>query len=411
MEQVAQLNISEQDWLSEPLQEILNILNDAATNAGFDRGALIVGGAVRNCILSKGVNDVDLATIFPPSEVLPLLGDRGVRTLPTGIDHGTITAVLRKEKFELTTLRKDVGTDGRHADVEYTRSWAQDARRRDFTMNALYMDVEGNIYDPLGQGYEDAKAGRVLFVGDPNTRIKEDYLRILRFFRIWGSYGIGDIDAAGLNACLQNLGGLSKLSKERIASEFVKILLAERAEDVLSLLFKHKILSEYLGETQDLPRFKRLMDAQARFKCDDVTARLFLASGDNSALLGQYPALLFLPKPQKKMLTSIVQMQAHEWGEDIPALKRAMYFYGQDAVIQSLLIDISKKPSIDFDALEALVEFIRGWDVPECPVSGDDLKSHGLPEGRILGEKLEALEKQWLDSDFTLSKDDLLAEI
>lgn len=404
-----QLDIAGQEWNSEPLKQVMEVLSAMAVDAGFDQGALIVGGAVRNSILKKNVHDIDIATIFPPSEVLHMLGERGIRALPTGIDHGTVTAVIRKHKFELTTLRKDVDTDGRHAEVEYTRSWSEDARRRDFTMNALYMDLDGNVYDPLGQGVEDTKAGLVRFVGDADTRIKEDYLRVLRFFRFWGSYGSGEISDEGLSACLANLGGLEKLSKERIASEFVKILLSDRADEVLTLMSKHKILPGYWDkESMDVECFRRLAEVQKHFDDVDVTARLYVIGRCDPQLIADYPALLFLTKEQKRLLARISDMQSHELEEDVHSIKVAVYRYGREAVLQSLYIMSSDKNDFDFNTLKPLVDFVKGWDIPAFPLSGEDLKEKGVPEGPELGKKLKQAEDKWLESEFVLTKESLI---
>ncbi|MCB1559266.1 MAG: CCA tRNA nucleotidyltransferase, partial [Alphaproteobacteria bacterium] len=185
-----------------------------------------VGGCVRNALLGEVIGDIDLATSLPPQNVTERLLKNGIKSIPTGIQHGTVTAVINGKSYEITTLRIDMDTDGRHASVTFSADWQEDAKRRDFTMNALYADMDGHVYDPLGSGISDLKQRKVKFVGDPYLRIKEDYLRILRFFRFHTQYGKGRINAKGYRACLDLKDGLKSLSKERVTQELSKILLS-----------------------------------------------------------------------------------------------------------------------------------------------------------------------------------------
>ena len=209
-------------------------LNEADTKAVMDAlqaeggAARFVGGSVRNALMGEPVSDVDIATTATPEKAKALLEAKGVKVVPTGIDHGTITAVTSTRHFEITTLRVDVATDGRRADVAFTDDWVEDAKRRDFTMNALYCDADGTVHDPLG-GLDDLKARRVRFIGDPHERIREDYLRILRFFRFHAWYGKGEPDDAGLRACAEEKEGLRQLSGERVRDELFKIRWRRRA--------------------------------------------------------------------------------------------------------------------------------------------------------------------------------------
>lgn len=204
----------------------------ALTKAGGEGAARFVGGCVRDTLLGRDTRepDLDIATRLTPDQVMESLAAQGLRVEPTGLDHGTVTAVAFGRPFEITTLRKDVETDGRRAVVAFTSDWAEDAARRDFTMNALYADPDGRVHDPTGQGLADAVAGRVIFVGDPDTRIREDYLRILRFFRFLAHYGEGAPDPAALEACSRHAGQLARLSAERIAKEVLKLLAAPDRE-------------------------------------------------------------------------------------------------------------------------------------------------------------------------------------
>ena len=220
-----------------------------------------VGGAVRNTLLGLPVAEVDLATTALPETVIALARGADLKAVPTGIEHGTVTVVANGVPFEVTTLRRDVETFGRHATVAFTEDWQEDARRRDFTLNALYAGSDGELFDPLG-GYADLAAGRVRFIGDAEARIKEDYLRILRFFRFNAYYGKGPLDAAGLAACVQLRAGLDQLSAERVAGELRKLLVAPQAVRAVEALFDYGLLTQLLGGVPRLLRFARLVAAE-----------------------------------------------------------------------------------------------------------------------------------------------------
>ncbi len=220
-----------------------------------------VGGAVRDTLLGLKVAEVDLATTALPEKVIALARGADLKAVPTGIEHGTVTVVANGVPFEVTTLRRDVETFGRHAVVAFTQDWQEDARRRDFTLNALYAGSDGELFDPLG-GYGDLAAGRVRFIGDAEARIKEDYLRILRFFRFNAYYGKGPLDAAGLAACVRLRAGLDQLSAERVAGELRKLLVAPQATRAVEALFDYGLLTQLLGGVPRLVRFERLVAAE-----------------------------------------------------------------------------------------------------------------------------------------------------
>ncbi len=221
-----------------------------------------VGGAVRDALLGLEVTDVDFATTAVPEKVMARARGAGLKAIPTGLAHGTVTVVADGTAFEVTTLRRDVETFGRHATVAFTQDWAEDAQRRDFTLNALYAEADGTLYDPL-HGYEDLAAGRVRFIGDARARIEEDYLRILRFFRFNAYYGRGPLDEDGLAACVRARAGLAQLSAERIWAELKRILVAPRAEAGIAALFDYGLLSDVLGGAPRLGRLARLIAIEA----------------------------------------------------------------------------------------------------------------------------------------------------
>lgn len=233
--------------------------------------ARFVGGCVRNALLGAPVGDVDIATDEIPERAMELLAARDIRVIPTGLDHGTVTAVIGGRTFEITTLRIDVATHGRYADVAFTEDWVADAKRRDFTINALYADADGRVYDPLG-GQADLEARRVRFIGDAVARIREDYLRILRFFRFHAHYGRGEPDGEALKACAQEKQGLTQLSGERVRDELLKIAAADEAAVAFRLMAACGILPVVLPEARSLERFERLVDIEAAqlFVCDPV---------------------------------------------------------------------------------------------------------------------------------------------
>jgi poly(A) polymerase len=236
-------------WLRAPhAAAVLDALQAAGGEGRF------VGGCVRNALLGSPVDDLDMATALTPPEVIAALGRAGIRVVPTGVEHGTVTAVLDHRPIEVTTLRRDVETDGRRALVAFTTDWAEDAARRDFRLNALYADRTGQVFDPVGGGVEDARAGRIVFVGDPEVRIREDYLRILRFFRFRAWYGHGLPDAAALEACGRLAEGLRTLSAERVGKELLKLLAAPDPREAVELMVRSGVLQRLLPPALNLAR-------------------------------------------------------------------------------------------------------------------------------------------------------------
>ena len=246
-------SLKDAEWLKRP--ETARVFA-ALEESGVETRA--VGGAVRDTLLGLPVSEIDLATTARPDQVMALARTAGLKAVPTGIEHGTVTVIANGVPFEVTTLRRDVETFGRHATIAFTEDWEEDARRRDFTLNALYAGSDGAVFDPLG-GYADLVAGRVRFIGDAEARIKEDYLRILRFFRFNAYYGKGPFDPEGLQAAVRLRAGLDQLSAERVAAEFRRLLVAPQAMRAVEALFDYGLLSGLLGSVPRLERFKRLI--------------------------------------------------------------------------------------------------------------------------------------------------------
>ena len=275
------------EWMREA--STLRLMGVLAKDGGDAR---FVGGVVRNTLLGLAVKDIDIATPLPPDEVMRRLKRANIRAVPTGIDHGTITAIVDGRPFEVTTLRRDVSTDGRHATVTYTTDWREDAARRDFTINALYASADGEIFDYHG-GFADLAQGRVRFIGDARARIREDYLRILRLFRFHAWYGKGDIDPDALNAVAHEKAGLAKLSGERIQQEFLRLLEAANPVAVLRIMAANGILAEILPGTLDIARLEHLraIDAENFFIPDPMLRLAALLSGGETAVADRFKLL------------------------------------------------------------------------------------------------------------------------
>ena len=355
---------------------------------GADQGLTrYVGGAVRDDILGLPVSDIDLATRIPPQEVIARLEKARIKAVPTGIDHGTITAVSDAQPVEVTTLRRDVSTDGRRATVAFTDDWKEDAARRDFTINALSADPStGELFDYFG-GLADLGQRHVRFIGDPLQRINEDHLRILRFFRFHARFGVGPPDAAALMACTDRANDLMALSRERIADELLKLLGMPDPSDTVAIMLEHKILRPVLPEIRSdfVPRLKTLIKAEAEAGIEpDPIRRLASLIPEDPALAEDIAARLRLSNKSRKRLAC---------GADssLGAAARALaYRIGNDCAADRLLL--AGRPA---DAAD-----ISSWHKPRLPISGGSLIKRGLPPGPVVAKTLRSIEKSWVDAGF-----------
>lgn len=360
---------------------------------GADQGAaLFVGGCVRNQIFKKSVEDIDIATSYKPDVVVDRLNQANIKSIPTGLAHGTITAVIEGRSFEITTLRHDVKTDGRHAEVQFTESWIEDAKRRDFTMNTLLCDLQGHVYDPLGCGLEDLQKRRVVFVGDPDERIAEDYLRILRFFRFHAYYGEGEMDEAALKACRDAADKISTLSRERITSEFLKILSSDTASEVLQIMLENNILRDVVGSDFNQYDLEVIKALQIEHDTINVMSRLYVLNGFQPKFHDEY---LRLTHKQKNFLVKLVMATRPEIFMNEKSLKKAIFHHGNDLMLQGYLVWLTKESG---QADPALLDVLKNWIVPECPVTGEQLIAEGYVTGSDLGQELERRKQEWLDS-------------
>jgi len=391
-------------WLKRP--ETARVFA-ALSGDGIETRA--VGGAVRNTLLGRPVTEVDLATTAMPDTVMARARKAGLKAIPTGIAHGTVTVVADGTPFEVTTLRRDVETYGRHAKVAFTEDWEEDARRRDFTLNALYADADGALYDPLG-GYADLVAGRVRFIGDATARITEDYLRILRFFRFNAYYGKGPLDALGLSACVKQRDGLAQLSAERVAAELKRILIAPQAFAAVEALFDYGLLTDILGSAPRLGRFAHLIAIEtALSRAPNAVLRLAALAVFVAEDAPRLAARFKLSNAEQAVLALGADEALDTALPEEGSAKRLLYRLGADKFPwQVLLTWAARGAAADDPGWQRALTLPERWQAPSFPLRGPDLAPFDL-EGPALGERLRALEQQWIESGFALSREELLA--
>ena len=364
--------------------------------------ARFVGGCVRNAVLGRDIDDIDIALSRAPETVMLALKAANIKVIPTGLKHGTVTAIVDGRTFELTTLRRDVETDGRHAVVAFTDDWLEDASRRDFTFNALYADRDGTLYDPF-EGRADLARRKVRFIGDADLRITEDRLRVLRFFRFHAWYGAAPFDGASYEACARHAGALGNLSGERVAKELLRLLAAPDPADAIEAMADAGALNHWLPEYEDTGRLRALI---ARETEPDALRRLaaVLKDGTDATALGKRLKL----STQQALRLEI--MLAHEPVMDVAggakAWRAQIYRLGTGLYIDRLLLSVDAAG--DWRAALALA---RAWAPPEMPVSGGDALKLGLKPGPKVGALLDGVERWWISGDFAADRAACLAEL
>ena len=374
------MRLDAEKWRSK--RGVERILKALGSHEGLTR---YVGGAVRDDLLGLQVSDVDFATKLKPDEVIARLEKAHIKAVPTGIDHGTITAVADGQPAEITTLRADVSTDGRRATVAFTDDWMADASRRDFTINALYADPEdGEVHDYFG-GLDDLKARHVRFIGDPLIRIAEDHLRILRFFRFHARYGLGEPDSDAILACTARANDLMALSRERIADELLKLLALSEPTATVALMVERGILKPVLPEIAGAGRLVRLVKAEQAGGFDpDPLRRL-------AALLPQDPEAAEKIAARLKLSNKARKRLALAAEQDLSANRQALaYWIGLESAQDRLLL--ADKPQ-DAAAL-------RDWPVPRLPITGGQLIKRGMPQGPLVAKTLREIEREWVAAGF-----------
>jgi poly(A) polymerase len=365
-----------------------------AVVAALDGNARIVGGAVRDSLLNLDVSDIDLATPLLPNDVIRRLEHAGIKAIPTGIDHGTVTAVSAGEIYEITTLRRDVSTDGRRATVAFSDDWKEDAARRDFTMNALYADPHTGIVSDYFGGIDDLNDRKVRFIGDAGTRIAEDYLRILRFFRFHARFGLGEPDEQALCACAAAANSLKSLSRERIADEIMKLLALPDPLASVQLMKDHGILAAFMPEAGDGPilTLRRLIAREQQSKLPPSAARRLLALLPRDAQV--VDAVAARLKLSNKMRVALVA-RSQDIHPDFDTAHALAYRYGVDATIDLLLLH-----GRNTSEWEKAIKALQCWQVPAFPIKGGDLVKRGLSAGPLVAKTLQAVERQWVAETF-----------
>jgi poly(A) polymerase len=405
MEKQGALSVAGSGWFEAPETRALF----AALNVdGHETRA--VGGAVRNTLMGLPVREIDFATTATPEEVAAFARKAGLKPVPTGVEHGTMTVVVEGQPFEVTTLRRDVETFGRHASVKFTRDWAMDASRRDFTINALYASADGAVHDPLG-GYPDVVAKRVRFIGSARERIREDYLRILRFFRFTADYG-RDPDAEGMSACIAERDGLRKLSAERIRAELLRILAAREPLRALEPMSEAGFLTSLLGGVVRIGHVARMVaiEAENGLPRDPVRGlgALGLMVEEDARRLTERLRLSNAESARLETMAAAKPVISGDTGA--LAIKAALYRLGQSRFCDRLLIAWARSGATPGDAAwRAHLALPDRWQPPSFPLRGEDLIAAGIERGPKLGALLRQLEEAWISSDFTLDRAGLLA--
>ena len=375
-----------------------------------------VGGAVRNALLGEPIRDVDMCTTALPQQVIERAEAAGLKAVPTGIDHGTVTVISSGEPFEVTTLREDVETFGRHAVVRFGRDWAHDAARRDFTMNALYCGADGTIHDPLGGGLEDCLARRVRFIGRAEDRIREDYLRILRFFRFHATYGAGPTDDEGLSASVRLRDGLTQLSAERIGAEMKKILAVGACPPVIAVMEGTGILPLLTGGVARLASLAALKSLSDELpEAGSPILALACLTGFVGEDAGRIARRWRLSNQERSVMFRAIEGAASLLQASDPAavLKAQMLAWGRETAQEALVLAHARTRSSARDeaGFAGLHELARSWDIPVFPVTGHDLITAGVPKGPALGSAMEHLRRLWAASDYRAAREELLAAL
>jgi poly(A) polymerase len=386
--------IAPQPWMVEPsTRAVLAALSAGGAEARF------VGGSVRDALLGRPIGDVDMATTAPPERIIELLEESGIKVVPTGLAHGTVTAIAPPRHFEITTLRRDVETYGRRARVAFDADWAADAARRDFTINAIYLAPDGTIDDPVG-GLADLRARRVRFVGDPATRIAEDVLRLLRYYRFEARFGTGSGDPQARGACRAAAHLLPKLSGERVAQELMRLLGSPDPIAVLQMMQDDRVLAEVLPEARGLDRLGRLIEIEPTADSLRRLAALIEVGGEGAVGLA---ARLRFSNAWRDRLHDLSRPWPLDPQGSGQAQRRALYQLGAEryrdiALLRAAQCDMSRS------RLTELLDLAGNWTPPLFPVAGRDVTALGILPGERVGQLLAAVRRWWEEGDFTADR-------
>ncbi len=369
--------------------------------------AMFVGGSVRKFLNDEIIDDIDIATIFSPEEIKEKFKNSNFTIIDTGIEHGSITALIDSNKFEITTLRQDVKTDGRHAKISFTDNWKQDSERRDFTINAIYMDCRGKIYDPQN-GIEDLKNKKINFIGDPSTRIEEDYLRIIRYIRFCVQYNIKYSDPEAIGAIKLNLNGIKNLSKERVLNELYKIF---KLKNINILLENEEIKNIFL---LIFPEFKYLERLKKYIFFENYTLIFCILLVDDKDNYDYFCHKYRVSNNLKKNLGFVANNYAQSKEEKNffkKNLKKNIYNHGKKNIKLLINFIYYAEPKFSLKLLNNLLIEVDKVEIPKFPFNGKYLKKQGLTEGREIGFVLKELEKEWLNNNFNLEANEAVSII
>tara|TARA_B110000211_G_scaffold5843_1_gene6485 strand:- start:4021 stop:5295 length:1275 start_codon:yes stop_codon:yes gene_type:complete len=387
-------------YKSQDIKKLFRILEKSRPNN--NQVAMFVGGCVRKFLNNEIIDDIDIATVFSPAEMKEKFKETNFKIIDTGIDHGSITVIINSNKFEITTLRQDVKTDGRHAEISFTDNWKQDSQRRDFTINAIYMDARGKIYDPEN-GIQDLKKNKINFIGDPVKRIEEDYLRIIRYLRFCIQYNIKCSDPKIINAIKLNLNRINSLSKERVLSELFKIF---NLSNINILLENKEIKNIFLLIFPEFKYLDRLKKYYFSASAELIFSILLVDEKDNY----EYFCHKYRVSNNLKKNLSFIANNYAEFKKEKNFLKKDLkkniYNYGKENI--KLLIKFIYCAELKFSVklMSNLLNEVDKIEMPNFPFDGKYLKEQGLAEGKEIGFVLKELEKEWIDKDFNLKSDE-----
>jgi len=389
---------------------IFSCLNEV----GKESEVRFVGGCVRKALCGDEIGDVDLATSHEPNEVKKRLTKKNIKVIDTGLSHGTVTAILDQKKFEITTLRKDISTDGRHANVQFTSNWKQDALRRDFTINAIYADIDGRIFDPLN-GISDLKNGNVKFIGLAEERIKEDYLRILRYFRFFIQYSKFDHDQYTIKSIRKNINGLNTISNERIFDELKKILSLRNIYSLFKNNQSKEIILNIFPQFLYYENLKKIESLEKKFRNEYdhelVMATLVVDKSDNyEYFCHKYKTSNSIKDKFKNISKNFDDLKNKKFYLE-QNIKKLIYFTSKKSVRDLLLFSICVNDKIDILKLEKLLSYVYSCKIPKFPISGNYLKQHGYKDDQILGKKLKSLKEKWIENDFVLDQKEIKSSL
>ena len=387
-------------------QIIFSYLNEV----GCETKTRFVGGCVRKAISGETIDDIDLATILEPNQVKMKLEKEKIKVIETGISHGTLTALLKEKKFEITTLRRDISTDGRHAKVQFTSDWNEDAARRDFTINAIYADIQGRVLDPLN-GMSDLVNGKIKFVGLPEERIQEDYLRILRYFRFFIQYSKTDHDQEVIKIIRKYINGINIISKERIFDELEKILKLKNIDRLFSDNISKEVIINIFPQFKYDGRLKKITNLKKKLR-EKYDSNLILSllivdeTNNYEYFCHKYKVSNLIKNRLKNISKNFENLKSKKFFSE-ENIKKLIYSSNKKNVIDLLLFSFCVSKKINISNIEQLINYIDACQIPKFPISGDYLKEQGYEQGQILGEKLKLLQSKWIQNNFTIEKKEI----